>query len=63
MSRELSHIDAGGRARMVDVADKPVTRRVCTARAEVQMAPETLARIADGSLPKGPLQDRPQGVH
>ncbi len=38
---------------MVDVADKSVTRRVCVARGEVRMAPETLARIAEGSLPKG----------
>jgi cyclic pyranopterin phosphate synthase len=49
----LSHLDAQGRARMVDVADKPVTRRVCVARGEVRMAHETLARISDGSLPKG----------
>ena len=38
---------------MVDVADKAVTRRVCVARGEVRMAPETLTRIAEGSLPKG----------
>ncbi len=38
---------------MVDVAEKPVTRRVCAARGEVRMAPETLARIAEGRLPKG----------
>ena len=50
---ELSHIDAQGSARMVDVADKAITRRVCVARGEVRMAPETLARISEGSLPKG----------
>jgi cyclic pyranopterin phosphate synthase len=38
---------------MVDVAEKPVTRRVCVARGEVRMAAETLARIADGTTPKG----------
>jgi cyclic pyranopterin phosphate synthase len=38
---------------MVDVSEKPVTRRVCVARGEVRMAPETLARISAGSLPKG----------
>ena len=53
MSSELSHLDAAGRARMVDVADKAVTRRVCVARAEVRMAPDTLARIAEGRIPKG----------
>ncbi len=53
MARELSHLAARGRARMVDVADKPVTRRVCVARGEVQMAAETLQRIASGAMPKG----------
>jgi cyclic pyranopterin phosphate synthase len=50
---ELSHLDAQGRARMVDVADKPLTRRVCVARGAVRMAPETLARIAEGRIEKG----------
>jgi cyclic pyranopterin phosphate synthase len=53
MSGELSHLDAKGSARMVDVAEKAVTERICVARAAVRMAPETLARIADGSVPKG----------
>jgi len=53
MDRELSHLDASGRARMVDVGDKPVTRRECVARAEVRMEPETLDRIARGRMPKG----------
>jgi len=47
---ELTHLDAQGRARMVDVADKPVSRRVCVARGAVHMAPETLARIAHGTI-------------
>jgi cyclic pyranopterin phosphate synthase len=38
---------------MVDVSQKPVTQRVCVARGEVRMAPETLARISSGTLPKG----------
>jgi len=50
---KLSHLDAEGRAHMVDVADKPVTRRVCVARGAVRMAPETLARIAEGRIAKG----------
>ena len=53
MPADLSHLDARGRARMVGVADKPVTRRACVARAEVHMAPATLARIADGTIAKG----------
>jgi cyclic pyranopterin phosphate synthase len=38
---------------MVDVGAKPVTHRVCVARGAVRMERETLARIADGSMPKG----------
>jgi cyclic pyranopterin phosphate synthase len=49
----LTHLDEKGRARMVDVGAKPVTHRVCVARGEVRMAPETLARITEGELPKG----------
>jgi cyclic pyranopterin phosphate synthase len=50
---KLSHIDERGRARMVDVGDKPITHRVSVARGEVHMAKATLARIAEGTLPKG----------
>ena len=53
MSDRLTHLDEQGRARMVDVADKPVTRRSCVARGEVRMDSATLARIAEGSMPKG----------
>ena len=53
MGRELSHLDAKGRARMVDVSEKPVTQRVSVARGEVRMEPETLAKISAGALPKG----------
>ena len=53
MSDELTHLDERGRVRMVDVGEKAVTHRVCVARGDLHMAPETLARIADGSTPKG----------
>ena len=53
MSDRLTHLDEHGRAHMVDVGAKPITQRVCVARAEVQMAAETLARIGAGSMPKG----------
>jgi cyclic pyranopterin monophosphate synthase len=49
----LSHLNAAGEAVMVDVSDKPRTARVAVADAIVAMAPETLARIHDGTLPKG----------
>jgi cyclic pyranopterin monophosphate synthase len=48
---DLSHVDAAGEVRMVDVGSKPVSRRRAVARASVRMAPETAARLAD--LPKG----------
>jgi cyclic pyranopterin phosphate synthase len=38
---------------MVNVGAKAVTHRVCVARCEVKMAPETLARILDGRVAKG----------
>ena len=50
---ELSHLDAKGRAHMVDVGAKPVTQRECVARGAVRMAPETLAKISEGGMPKG----------
>ncbi len=49
----LSHVDAEGNARMVDVSAKAVTTRQATARGRVLMRPETLAQIVDGTNPKG----------
>ena len=49
----LSHVDAQGRARMVDVADKDVTHRRAVAEAHIAMKPETLAMIVEGRAPKG----------
>jgi cyclic pyranopterin phosphate synthase len=48
---ELSHVDEAGAVRMVDVGDKPVSRRRAVARAEVRMAPETARQLRE--LPKG----------
>ncbi len=50
---ELTHLDERGRARMVNVGEKPITHRVCIARAEVRMAKSTLARIVEGRVAKG----------
>ena len=49
----LTHLDAQGRAHMVDVGAKPITRRVCVARGAVRMLPATLARIVEGRIAKG----------
>jgi cyclic pyranopterin monophosphate synthase len=48
---ELSHVDAVGEVRMVDVGEKPLSRRRAVARAVLRIAPETASRL--GSLPKG----------
>ena len=52
-SRRLSHTDARGRARMVDVSKKAETLREAVARGEVRMQPATLRLIAAGAMPKG----------
>lgn len=49
----LSHLDALGRATMVDIGAKPETERTATARARVLMASETLAMITSGTATKG----------
>ncbi|MCB1649245.1 MAG: cyclic pyranopterin monophosphate synthase MoaC [Pseudomonadales bacterium] len=50
---ELTHLDAQGNARMVDVGGKAVTSRSATATAVVSMLPETLALIRSGDHKKG----------
>ena len=49
----LTHVDAGGSARMVDVGGKPVAQRRARARARVRMSPQTAAAVAAGNAPKG----------
>ena len=49
----LTHFDATGQARMVDVSAKPETARTATARARVVMEPATLALVRDGTAAKG----------
>lgn len=49
----LTHLDQEGKARMVDVGDKPASERVARARARMSMSPETAAAVAAGSGPKG----------
>lgn len=52
-SPQLTHFDAGGQAHMVDVGDKPNTRRVAVASGRIDMQPATLALIASGTAGKG----------
>lgn len=49
----LTHIDAAGEARMVDVGGKQPTRRAARAGARVWMAPATLRLLKEQALPKG----------
>jgi cyclic pyranopterin phosphate synthase len=50
---ELTHVDDSGKARMVDVGDKPPTRRVAVAAATVRTRPDVVDRIANNELAKG----------
>jgi len=49
----LTHIDAQGEARMVDVSDKPATERIAVAEGRVIMTPATLELIVSGNAKKG----------
>jgi cyclic pyranopterin phosphate synthase len=53
----LTHIDDEGRARMVDVSGKPVTRRTAVASGFVRMSVETVEAVLGRRTPKGdPLE-------
>ena len=53
MDKKLSHFDAHGAARMVDVGEKPSTHRVAVASGRILMRPATLRRVAAGRSKKG----------
>ena len=50
---ELTHIDADGEARMVDVSAKPEQAREATARGEIRLAAATLDAVESGDTAKG----------
>jgi cyclic pyranopterin phosphate synthase len=50
---ELTHLDASGKAHMVDVLDKDVTRRRAIAKCRIEMDATTAAAIGNGKLIKG----------
>lgn len=50
---DFTHFNAEGRARMVDVGAKDVTRRTAVAAGRVLVSPETLALIQSGGMKKG----------
>jgi cyclic pyranopterin monophosphate synthase len=53
LSERLTHLDEAGRARMVDVGEKPSTERRAVARARVRLSPQTAGAVAAGNAPKG----------
>ncbi len=50
---DLTHFDASGASRMVDVGDKPITLRMARAEARLTMAPATLTLIRERKAAKG----------
>ena len=50
---KLSHLDESGRARMVDVSDKPVTARAATAEGAVRMSLKAYEQVAAAAIAKG----------
>jgi len=50
---KLTHVDAAGRARMVNVGSKPVTARTASAEGVIRMSDEAFRVIREEALPKG----------
>jgi cyclic pyranopterin phosphate synthase len=50
---KMTHIDASGKARMVDIGNKAVTERMALARGEVRLKKETLQSIKNELIKKG----------
>jgi len=55
MANDLSHLNDKGDVHMVDVGDRPSTKREAHASGSIQMLPATLAMIQRGDTPKGDL--------
>jgi cyclic pyranopterin phosphate synthase len=53
MKNKLTHLNEAGKARMVDVGNKPITTRAAVAEGRIVMRPETLALILAGGHKKG----------
>ncbi len=50
---KLSHLDEQGRARMVNVSEKPSTSRVAVAESRIRLSRQTMSLLRKGKLPKG----------
>ena len=53
MSESLSHLNASGTVHMVEVGDRPITRREATAEGSIRMEPSTRQLVQQGDTPKG----------
>lgn len=53
MVKKLSHVTAGGEAKMVDISQKGITGREAVAKGRVVMKPATLEQVKNASLKKG----------
>jgi cyclic pyranopterin phosphate synthase len=56
MASDLTHLDAAGQARMVDVGDKPITTREAVAEGRVRMSAQALKKAMDGDSKKGSVR-------
>lgn len=54
-SKKFSHLNAAGEANMVDVSEKPNSKRVAVAQARVSLSAEVLSRVREQSIAKGDL--------
>ena len=50
---KLSHLDQAGRARMVDVGDKPMMDRSAVATGTIRMSPDAFRQVAEQAIAKG----------
>lgn len=53
MAEALTHLNAAGEVHMVEVGDRPATRREACAEGLIQIRPEVLALVIEGRAPKG----------
>jgi len=53
MTHKLTHIDADGNAKMVDILQKPNSKRVAVAEGFIRLSPQSLQSIAVGNNKKG----------
>lgn len=50
---EFTHFNEQGLSKMVDISDKPTTKRVAVATAFIKMNPDTISKVKEGTISKG----------